>query len=820
VSAVADPPAPATPRQPARVLDVAPYDVAAARALERELSVSPVLAQILARRGLGDVAAARRFLAAADEHPPSDCAGMAEGVGLVLRHVRAGTRITVHGDYDVDGVCSTALLVRALRALGGDADWVLPSRTEDGYGLAAATVDRLAERGTRLLLAVDCGVTAVEEVARARARGLDVLVCDHHAPRADGVVPDALIVHPALGGYPCPELCATGVAHKLVAALAEAASAGPDLSARDLDLVALATVADVVPLRGENRRLVRDGLRAMARTRSVGLRALMEVARLDPGQLDAAALGFRLGPRINAAGRLGRADAGVELLLCDDEQRAREIAAELDAANAERRATEQRMEWEAEAAVGELGPRPAYVLWGEGWHPGVVGIVASRIAERHHRPAVVIALGVDGGATGSGRSIPGFDLLGGLHACAEHLGRYGGHRAAAGLTVAPPRLEALRAAFEAHAAAVLRPEDLVPRERVDAVVSGDALGLPLADELARLEPCGMGNPGVTLLVRAARCVDVRSMGEDGRHVRFTVEAGGSRARAVRFGCAGRLDVGEGEPCDLTFRLERREWNGAVEARLLLREARASAPPPVAVVGEPPAERWLAAALAPEPGGAPPGVTVLSPREQIDRRATAPAGVLADLVGSGDPVLAVVADVGRRLPGLAQRLGGFSLCSWAALEDRPELAALHRHVVVLDPPAGPLPALPGGGFTHLAWGEEEVRFARANHELEYDLRLQLAALFRAVRGRGRIAGDDLAALLRGPGEIPRSTGRAGRLVRILSELGLVAVERDPPALELLGAERTDLERSPTWRAACERLEEGRRWLSGVTSPQAA
>jgi single-stranded-DNA-specific exonuclease len=280
---------------------------------------------------------------------------------------------------------------------------------------------------------------------------MDVVVTDHHASRADGELPDCPIVHPAVCHYPCQELCGTGVAYKLAQAL------GAVTAAEDIELVALATVADLMPLRGENRRLVREGLAALANTAKPGLQALMEVSRADPSGLDTQTLGFRLAPRINAAGRLRRADAGLELLLTGDRRRAAEIAAELDAVNLERRAVEQRIVWEAEAQVAELGPRPAYVLAGEDWHPGVIGIVASRIVERHHRPTILIALGEEP-AQGSGRSIPGFDLLAALHAGAEHLERYGGHRAAAGLSIGSESIAAFRAAVEGHAEAVLTPE--------------------------------------------------------------------------------------------------------------------------------------------------------------------------------------------------------------------------------------------------------------------------------------------------------------------------------------------------------------------------
>jgi single-stranded-DNA-specific exonuclease len=794
---------------PAR-LHIPPCPVADVLALQRELGVGFVLGQVLVRRGLGDPAAARAWLDARDEHPFSAFSGIDRAVEAVLGHVRRGSPITVHGDYDADGVCSTAILVRALRRLGARVDWYLPSRTEDGYGLSAATVDRLAARGTRLLLTADCAVTAVEEVALARRAGMDVVVTDHHQPRADGALPDAPLVHPALCGYPCADLCATGVAYKLAAALLAGAARDPAAADEDLDLVALATVADCVPLWGENRRLVRAGLRALARTRRPGLRALMRVAKVDPGALDARSIGFRLAPRINAAGRLYRADAGLELLLTDDEARAESIAAELDAANHERRHTETRILFEAEAQVAETGDSPAYVLAGEGWHPGVIGIVASRIAERHHRPCVLIALeGAEG--TGSGRSIPAFDLLAGLDASAEHLLRHGGHRAAAGCTVAREAVGAFRAAFCAHAAAVLSAEDLVPTERVDAVVAGDELGLELAEQLERLAPFGTGNPEVSLLVPAARLGDARPMGEEGKHIRFTVEAGGVRARAVAFSTARlpapttRSLVGHDGPLDATFGLELNEWNGAVEPRLVLRCAQPPDPGPIALVGEP--EDDVAAALAEldaplelavaGPGrGAEPDPR---PGEPRDRRGGGAAGIIGALVASGDPVLVVCADARARRRHLSGRLGGFAVCSWSAIERDPGLAAGYAHVVALDPPlAAGRVALAGarGATVHLAWGQAETAFALCVLERTCELRAPAAALYRALRD-GRGLADALAAT--GP------PAPAGRALRVLTELGLVEVDRAALAARVPPpAGRTDLERSPAFRAAAARL----------------
>ncbi len=426
--------------------------------------------------------------------------GSTRALELIWRHLRAGSRIVVHGDYDADGVCATAVLVRALRALGGDVGWYLPSRSEDGYGLAAATVERLCESGAGLLVTVDCGITAVEQVAMARSRGLDVLITDHHSPRSDGELPDCPIVHPVLCRYPTKELCGTAVAHKLAEAL------GAPTAAADLELVALATVADLMPLRGENRRLVRDGLVQMAGTERPGLRALMRVSRTDPSALDASCLAFRLAPRINAAGRMRRADAGLELLLTEDPQRAEEIARELDAVNADRRNTEQRITWEADALACEMGERSAYVLAAPGWHAGVIGIVASKIVERHNRPAIMLAIDPSDPAApaqGSGRSIPGFDLLAALEATGEHLITYGGHRAAAGLSILPEQIPAFRQAFELHAEEFLTPDLLAPVERVDAVVTVADMSLDLAEELQALAPFGNGNPEARLYVAGA-----------------------------------------------------------------------------------------------------------------------------------------------------------------------------------------------------------------------------------------------------------------------------------------------------------------------------
>jgi single-stranded-DNA-specific exonuclease len=548
----------------------------AVRRLRLELGVSGPVAQVLVRRDLAEPERARAFIAAEEEHPYSAFAGIDAAIAAIHKHIAAGTRITVHGDYDVDGVCSTAVLVRALRRLEADVDWYLPDRESDGYGLNMDTIARLVARGTKLLVTADCAITAVEEVAAARAQGMDVVVSDHHSVRADGRLPDAPIVHPVVCGYPYAELCATAVAYKLAHGLQ-----GRE-PVEDLDLVALATIADVVPLLGENRALVRRGLRALAGTVKPGLRALMKVARVDPARVNERSVAFGLAPRLNAAGRLYRADAGLELILTEDVVRAAQVAHELDRVNHERRSAERAIRFEAEAQIAALegaDERHALVLAGEGWHVGVIGIVASRLAESHRKPVVLIALDGERGR-GSGRGgCEAFDLLAGLTACAEHLSRYGGHRAAAGLEIERERVAGFTAALDAYAGRVLlNAQDTAPVERVDAVVDGSELGMALAEELQGLAPFGQANPPVSLLLDDATFADIRPMGE-GKHARFTVRARAGRARAVAFNTGGRLPVPEGEPAQATFALEVNEYNGVSEPRLVLRHAKPLAPRP-------------------------------------------------------------------------------------------------------------------------------------------------------------------------------------------------------------------------------------------------
>jgi single-stranded-DNA-specific exonuclease len=544
--------------------------------LAAALGISELTASVLVRRGYTDPAAAQAFLDG--DQPPHDpflLGDMALACERIRVAIAAGRRICVHGDYDVDGISATALAVLLLRELGADVDWHLPSRFEEGYGVSRDTLTRLADEGCALVLTVDCGITAVEEVAAAKARGLEVIVTDHHRPAS--TLPDCPIVATRPSDYPFPELCGTGVVYKLGQALFGVDSEVPK---RHLDLVALATIADVVPLLDENRSLAIAGLRALARTQKPGLQALMRAAGVDPATVDAGACGFRLGPRINAAGRLGHPRAALELLLTHDKDEARRLADTLEELNRERQAVEQRIFREAVAQIEAWTPeeqaRRAYAVYGD-WNEGVVGIVASRLVERFNRPVIVLSAKEDEWK-GSGRSIPTFDLHASLAHSAGALERWGGHKAAAGLSLKPDAYDAFVREWTAYAESMLSEEELSPRLQVDAVVPrGTRLTLELCGELARLAPFGLGNPEVMLLAPGCELGDVATVGE-GKHLRYRVRRDGADAgSAIHFGAGGRLESyrAAGQR-DVAFRLTENRWNGTVSPQLVVRRVFTSA----------------------------------------------------------------------------------------------------------------------------------------------------------------------------------------------------------------------------------------------------
>ncbi len=570
--------------------------------------------------------------------------------------MRDSTPITIYGDYDADGVAATAILVGLLRQLGGDCDWFIPDRITEGYGLNAEALEAVAARGTGLVITVDCGVSSPAEAELAKALGMKIVITDHH--QFGEVIPDCPVLHPVLSGYPFEWLSGAGVASKLASELRRLSGDGGS-DEEDLDLVALSTVADVMPLTGENRRLVREGLNVIRRARRVGMRALLEEARVEPATVDATDLGFRLGPRINAVGRMYRADAGVELFLSEDPERAREIAEELSAANSERRRVQQEVETEARRSIAELDPdRSAIVVAGEGWHSGVVGIVASHLARDEGMPAVVLSLEGET-AKGSARSVPGIDLHAAIAGNAELLETFGGHSAAAGLTMSADRIEEFRLGLDRSIRSVTGGGRQEMGQAVDAFIGGEEIGAALATQVSELGPYGAGNPALSLLVPSARIEDPVEMGE-GRHMRFSLVSGGYRARAVWFGTA-KAPGESGDSFDILGELSLNHWNGSVEPQFRVIEARPRPGDEPEPLRSAESEEWWGRfdrAIEGEAANGPaPGLP--APPRTIEHRSSSEA-VVAEVVSSGEGVLVVTAEAYRRWLGLGgEAVGRFS-----------------------------------------------------------------------------------------------------------------------------------------------------------------
>ncbi|MDB4907190.1 MAG: hypothetical protein JWO05_1974 [Gemmatimonadetes bacterium] len=561
-------------RPPTRWLSPQAPDEALVAQLAAELSLPLPICRLLAARGHGAPDSARRFLRPRLDqlHEPAQLKDLDRAVERLARAIAAKETILVHGDYDVDGMSSTTLCVKALRALGGTAIPFIPRRLEDGYDLGAAGVRAAREHGATVVLTADCGTSAHAAVAELQGAGIDVIITDHHLP--GGALPAAFaVLNPRRPDCPSEDkdLAAVGVAFKLALALTRHLGGNENAVFGMLDLVALATIADIAPLRGENRVLARYGLKLLNETRNLGLRALVRASGLEGKPLTAGRVGFILAPRLNAVGRLGHALRGVELLMAETENAANTIARELEELNARRQAVDRATLEEARAMVHELDLEHTYglVLAGEGWHAGVIGIVASRIVEEFGRPTVLVALEGDTGK-GSGRSISAFDLHSGLGACKDLLLRYGGHRAAAGVTVAREQLPAFAQRFNEVALAKLTPSDLVPELRVDLEVDLEEVTEDLEAMLRHLEPCGLGNPSPVLMARNVMLhAPPKAVGKDGLRLAFHRESQGP-LMALAWGMAPRArELTVDRHYDIAFRLERDEWNGQsrLQARL-------------------------------------------------------------------------------------------------------------------------------------------------------------------------------------------------------------------------------------------------------------
>lgn len=564
-------------RRPRWVFPDAP-DAAVVAALSAALRLPPPICALLARRGFVEIDGAKRFLRPRLDqlHDSASMHGMSDAVERITRAIAAGERIMVHGDYDVDGMTSTALLVRVIRELGGTATPFIPHRVRDGYDLSDAGVDAAIADGARILLTADCGTSAHAAVARACAAGIDVIVTDHHLP--GGPLPECLaILNPRqpLCTYPDKSLVAAGIAFKLALALVRAAGASESLVHRHLDLVALATIADVAPLRGENRVLARLGLRVLANQPSIGLRALIRAAGLDGKALTAGRVGYVLAPRLNAVGRIGHGLRGVELLLADDEHTANAIARELEEMNRERQQIDRETLATAMKRLDsiDLDDTAGLVMAEPGWHPGVIGIVASRLVEEVCRPTVLVALEGDMGK-GSGRSIPAFDLHGALARCRDLLVRFGGHRAAAGISIERGRVDDFAERFNDVAKETLSPQDLVHDLRIDLELALSDADFELDALLRHFEPFGIGNAAPVFIARGVRLsAPPRAVGDG--HLKLRLEQNGAYLDAIGWGLGPlAATLSQGDAIDAAFRLERDDWNGASRMQARLADIRA------------------------------------------------------------------------------------------------------------------------------------------------------------------------------------------------------------------------------------------------------
>ncbi len=552
--------------------------MAQADGLAEQLGISRLLAQLLVNRGITEIAAAQEFLTPVLEHlhDPYLFNQMPLAVERIARAVQEQEQVLVYGDYDVDGITSVSLMIRVLaKLLPGKLLYYLPKRLEEGYGLHLDSIAKALNRGVKLIITVDCGITAVTEAAYLKEHGVDLIITDHHEPQAE--LPAAYaIINPKLPGcgYPFQQLAGVGVAFKLLQGVA---TRFPELQERlfkNLDLVAFGTVADIVPLLAENRVLVKYGLEQLHQTENIGLQALIQSASLADKVINSGHIGFLLAPRINAAGRMGNPSIGVRLFLTGDPVQALDLAKELERENLNRQMIEGQVLAEAQRQVESdpsLQDEYGMVLAGEGWHLGVIGIVASRLVEIYNKPVILIGLDGEEGR-GSGRSIPGFNLFIAIDHCKEHLIQFGGHEFAAGLSVTKAQIPEFRKAFQAYAKNHLTPEDLRPTLQIEGLIDLSSVTLDLAREIGKLAPCGPANPTPVFGCHSVKLVDYKGVGENGKHLKLRV----SDRQVVRDGIGFNLgfvrpELASTQELDVAFSLEENTWNGSSQVQLNLKD---------------------------------------------------------------------------------------------------------------------------------------------------------------------------------------------------------------------------------------------------------
>lgn len=571
-------------------------DAQAARGLAERLNTSPLLAQVLLNRGLSDVEGCQGFLRPALKslHEPAGLPNLSIAAGRIAQAIRDGQQIVIYGDYDVDGITATSILWHAITVLGGKVSYYIPHRIEEGYGLNAEAIAQICDQGAGLIVTVDCGITAKGPAQVAAERGVDLIITDHHEwhERVDehGVRTADLpvchsIVHPRLGGsdYPNPHLCGAGVAFKVAwgigQAMSNAAKVEESFRAFLLEataLAALGTIADVVPLVGENRILAHFGLGGLKQSKLHGLQALIESAGLSGQKLDSYHVGFLLAPRLNACGRMGHARLAVQMLTDADQAKSLEIAKYLETQNRQRQQIERKILEEALAQIQTRGQDPqesrSIVLGSPDWHPGVIGIVASRLVDRFHRPAIMVAM-TNGHGQGSGRSIAGFHLSRALEACQEYLEAYGGHEMAAGLKVQSSRFEEFRQAFEGHAKSVLEPQMLVAELAIECQMELTQVNEGLVNDLKRLGPFGHGNRRPILCCRGVELArPARRVGKTGDHLQLLLRQGDAMIKGIAFGFGDLAEqLPAGRRVDLAVEPSINEYNGRSSVELEVKD---------------------------------------------------------------------------------------------------------------------------------------------------------------------------------------------------------------------------------------------------------
>ncbi len=564
--------------------EVMECDESAVSRLAADAGLSPIIARILVNRLVTTADEARDFLnpSLSTLHDPFLLPDMEPAAERLAKAVSDREKICVHGDYDVDGVTGAALLVRVLRALGAVVEYRLPHRRNEGYDIKTATIDEAAANGVKLILTCDCGINAIAPAIRAAELGIDLIITDHHEPGTE--LPSALaVVNPKRhdAAYPFPYLAGVGVAYKLAQALVRKLDSNEEsFKTRFVDLVTLGTVADVVPLIGENRAFVKHGLSAIASSKKLGIQTMLKSSKITGKPLTTFYLGYVLAPRINAVGRMDDASKALELLLTCDESKALELACEMERYNTERRAEQDRIISEAIAQVGtkDLDSTPVLVLSAENWNTGVVGIAAGKISDTYCRPAILLCRDETCAlASGSARSVDGFNLLEGLHHCADLLGRYGGHALAAGLSVSLDNLDEFERKINAYAADMLMPEQLVPKIMLDAELNASDISRKLADSIAGLEPFGAGNAEPLFMSCKMKVLDCQRVG-DGSHLRMRVDGNGSGSiSCIAFGMGEmHSSIELGSAVDLCYSIRLNMYNGVESVQLVVKAIRAGA----------------------------------------------------------------------------------------------------------------------------------------------------------------------------------------------------------------------------------------------------